>query len=177
MIITGQTRALTGRIASVLLLLAAIAILPLAGIVRAESPRQDGDISAPVVYKDLMLVFVTKDGASAVVFADEIEQGVQYKFRYESRDGKTQLDGKGKVYFKRDATGNPVGVEFIITGPIRVGWSAGGKGRGWVYYNPDKERVSIAKAKRFDNYVLKNPDGREHLIKKLDLKSFMIPLE
>ena len=172
----GHTKFRTVRIAGVLVLLAAIAILPLASVARADIGRRDGDISAPVVYKDLMLVFATKDGASAVVFYEETEHGVLYKFRYESRDGKTKLDGKGKVYEQRDDDGSIGGAVFIITGPIRVGWSFGGEGRGWIYYNPDKVRVSIAKAKSFDNRVVKGPI-REHFYKKLDLKRFMTPLK
>src|SRR5262245_12348708 len=132
--------------------------------------RRDGDISAPVVYEDLMLVLASGDGAAAVVFTNPTERGVSYRFRYESRDGMKNTTGAGAVFEERENGRYAGGRLFIQAGPFRLGWSDGGAARGWVYYDPEKLKVQIAHAKDFDDRDQARFGGRP---KKLDLKRFM----
>jgi len=132
--------------------------------------RRDGDISAPVVYEDLMLVLANGDGAAAVVFTNPTERGVSYRFRYESRDGMKNTSGAGAVFEERENGRYAGGQLFIKAGPFRLGWSDGGAARGWIYYNPEKLKVHIAHAKDFEN----SDEARIGVpSKKLDLKRFM----
>src|SRR5438045_3768355 len=57
-------------------------------------------ISAPVLYKDLMLIIATKEGIAAVVFGDEVEKGVNYRFRFLPADSDKEQAGEGKVFEK-----------------------------------------------------------------------------
>ena len=137
----------------------------------------DSELSAPVVYQDLMLILTTPKGAAAVVFTDTFEEeidgethyGVGYRFRYESADGKEKLSGKGKV-FERYIDGQyNEGELSIVAGPIELVWSRGSTKMGWIYYSPEKVRVQIAHAQYFERREIR--PGR--VGKKLDLKRFM----
>jgi len=139
---------------------------------RADTPPRKGDISAPVGYKDLMLVITTADGACAVVFGNRIEMGVTYKYRFESKDGKTLSTGERKVLDRENAKGEHDGGElFIKAGQITLGWSDGDDGRGWIYYNPQNMRVHLAHAQDFDDRI--EPDSGKR-IDKLDLNRFVV---
>jgi hypothetical protein len=121
-------------------------------------------VSAPVVYADLMLVLASDQGVAAFVFTDKLKEGRAYKFRYESKDGKTKESGSGKVFekYKRIPPDKPnefdvvdEGSElYLKAGPLKLEWSYSSDERGWVYYNPDKVRVQIAKADDFDKISL-----------------------
>ena len=152
-----------------------------------RSPKKDSDIAAPIVYKDLMLVLVNSEGAAAVVFTGDIDvdevargelrKGVSYRYRYESRDGKTTLAGDGTLFERRSrgADGEYLGGRlFINAGPIRLGWSCRDAGQGWIYYTPEEMRVHIARARLFEDTVEFPPFGeRPHTVPKLDLKRFL----
>ena len=132
------------------------------------------EVTAPVAYRDLMLVLVTKDGAAAVVFEKPSADGdaVEYSFRFESADGKKK-EGTGKLFERRlkDGGYDPAGLS-IVAGPISVTWSRGGEERGWVYYSPESVSVHIAHAKNFKSGTLKV--GKEVIpVQELDLKRFM----
>lgn len=78
------------------------------------------DVTAPVMYKDMMLILVTSDGAAAIVFTDVTEapdgksvNRVVYRFRYESRDGKTKTSGSGVVFETQNEKKEIVGQFFI----------------------------------------------------------------
>lgn len=133
------------------------------------------DVSAPVVYTDLMLVLVTKEGAAAVVFSDPLENGVSYKFRYESADGKTKLSGEGKVLERRLDGGRGGYDETLLVikaGAISLRWSKGGKERGWIYYPPETVQVQLAHAKDFEDHVRwHGADATE--FKALDLRRYL----
>ena len=126
---------------------------------------EPGRLSAPVVYEDLLLVFASKDGVAAVVFTDKLENGIAYKFRYESRDGKTKEVGIGKLFEKYKRFPGKKADEFEVVddggelwfkaGPFEVEWSRAAADRGWIYYSPEKVRVHIAHAKNFDGLDLK----------------------
>ncbi|QEL14328.1 hypothetical protein [Limnoglobus roseus] len=113
------------------------------------------DVSAPVAYKDLMLVLVTADGVAAVAFGDVDADGaeVAYRYRYQAADGKATEAGEGTL-FERKVNGqyDPAGLK-IKAGPIRVTWSKGGKDRGWVYYAPEVVQVQVANAQYFADGV------------------------
>jgi hypothetical protein len=148
-------------------------ILVVGGAASGEQPRisaiTDVDtadrVTAPVVYRDLMLVLASDQGVAAIVFTDKLKEGRAYKFRYESKDGKTKKTGTGKVFekYKRVATRkwnefhvvDIGGHLYLKAGPIKLEWSYGDEERGWVYYNPDKVRVQIASADEFDRLALK----------------------
>lgn len=149
---------------------------PLVGVKNAppggELREFAGTITAPVTYKDVMLVLVTKTGAAAVVFTKETEEGVEYKFRYESADGKTQKMGTGKVS-EKDAPAEDKSNIFIEAGPIPLRWSYADKGKGWVYYDPSVLRVHLARAADYEDREELTPFDGPSTVKKLDLKRFM----
>src|SRR5262245_56811315 len=113
--------------------------------------RRDGDISAPVVYEDLMLVLASGDGAAAVVFTNPTERGVSYRFRYESRDGMKNTSGAGAVFEERENGRYAGGQLFIKAGPFRLGWWVGGAARGWIYSNREKLKVHLTHASPVEN--------------------------
>jgi hypothetical protein len=154
-----------------------IALLFVSGGLAAPRPKEvepaPREIPAPVAYKDLMLVLVTKDGAAAVIFNDPAADGseVGYSYRFQSRDGKTKLDGSGKLYERKpngQNTYDPAGLA-IVAGPIKMTWSRGGAERGWIYYAPELVTVHLAHA---DNF--KEKKGFDSaVIKELDLRRFL----
>ncbi len=132
------------------------------------------EITAPLAYKDLMLVLVTKDGAAAVVFADATETSVDYKYRYESADAKTKKTGTGKLFEKRIEQGGfrEEGMH-IVAGPVTVKWSRSSDTSGWIYYIPEAVAVHMANAKNFEESVLEMPGKKNIIHKKLDLQRFI----
>lgn len=145
----------------------------------APVPRGAGtapELSAPVAYRDLMLVLVNKDGAAAVVFNPTADgREVEYSFRYESSDGKKQ-EGSGKLFERRlKALGggfDPEGLS-IATGPVAIRWSYGNADRGWIYYAPEVVTVHLVHAQKFKPGVRRNLAGEEVVIEQLDLRRFM----
>ena len=122
-------------------------------------------VTAPVVYEDLVLVLASDEGVAAIVFTDKLKEGRAYKFRYESKDGKTKKAGTGKVFEKYNRiltkTPNELGVVdvggelYLQAGPLKLEWSYADDERGWVYCKPEKVRVQIANADEFDKLALK----------------------
>jgi len=98
-------------------------------------------VAAPVVYKDLVLVLATSDGVAALTFAEEIRDltnqrfGLNYRFRYQAKGAEKVETGSGKVF---ETGGGSNGELFISAGPIKLKWSNGGPGKGWIYYIPDR---------------------------------------
>lgn len=136
------------------------------------------DVSAPVYYEHLMPVFVTKEGAAAVVFHDPDDDGVGYKFRYESADGAKKFSGAGRVVERRKPGVNAGYDETLLdikAGPIAVRWSKGGRDLGWIYYAPEAVRVFMANARYFEDQLRAlGPGNRNRLeTRALDLKRFM----
>jgi hypothetical protein len=148
----------------VLVLLVALSVStngPAAPLPKVAAPVRTR-ISAPVTYRDLMLVLVSKEGTAAVTFSSPADDGnsVEYSFRYESADGKTKSSESGKQLFeRRQPKGgyDPAGLT-IEAGPLKVEWSVGGPQRGWIYYLPEDLSVHLANARDF---------------KELDLRRFM----
>jgi len=139
------------------------------GQVKLESAPPKGSelgrVSAPLVYEKLMLVLATADGVTAIVFTDKVENGVGYKFRYESADGKKRETGTAKLFEKyKRLPGRKAGEVEVVDdggelwfkgGSYEVEWSLGPEGRGWIYYYPEKVRVQIATSDEFDKIDLK----------------------
>jgi hypothetical protein len=139
---------------------------PITGVKEVDTEDR---VAAPVYYKDQMLVLATDQGVAAVVFTDKVKEGAKegrkYKFRYESKDGKTKESGTGAVYenYKRvpQKEAGKFAVEdlgselYLKAGPIKLEWSLAEDESGWLYYNPDKVRVQIASADEFDKVSLK----------------------
>lgn len=136
-----------------------------------ESSDNSGLISAPVVYKDTMLIAVTSDGVAAIVFTDKIDHGTKYRFRYLPNDDGEEQTGIGGV-FEQYKDGQYDGGKLTIrAGKIKIGWSARGDDGGWVYYLPETTTVQIASSERFQTTTKRLPDG-ESVYEKLDLKRF-----
>ena len=150
----------------------ALASVPSTGAPAPFVPKPE--ITAPLAYKDLMLVLVTKDGAAAVVFADATETSVDYKYRYESADAKTKKTGTGKLFEKRIEQGgfDEEGLH-IVAGPVTVKWSRSSDTRGWIYYIPEAVAVHMANAENFEESVLEIPGKKNIIHKKLDLQRFI----
>lgn len=137
----------------------------------AVSLDNSGLISAPVVYKDIMLIAVTSEGVAAIMFTDGIDHGAKYRFRYLPNDDGEEQTGVGGV-FEQYKDGQYDGGKLTIrAGKIKIGWSAGGDDRGWVYYLPETTTIQIASSERFQTTTKPGPDG-ELVYEKLDLKRF-----
>ena len=96
---------------------------------------------------------------------------VDYIYRYESRVGKTKLDGSGRLSERKpngQNTYDPAGLA-IVAGPGKVTGSRGGAERGWIYYAPEIVTVHLAHA---DNFRPKTGFDSA-VIKELDLRRFM----
>ena len=138
-------------------------------------------ISAPVVYKDLLLVVTSEHGVAAIEFTElidiqneeEVLQGIGYRFRFLHKDHAKELSGVGRVYEFRDPdTGDyqeEKSEQYIEDGANRLKWSIGGDKRGWIYYKPEEIRVQIAHADRFQARV----DAVGGRRPKLDLSRFL----
>jgi hypothetical protein len=121
-----------------------------------------------------MLVLVTKEGVAAVVFSNPSADGdeIEYKFRYESADGKKK-EGTGKL-FERRLNGGGFDKEglSIVAGPATIRWSKSNADRGWIYYSPEVVTVHLAHAKNFKGGV-REIGGKNIEIQELDLRRFM----
>ena len=74
-------------------------VLALSGCWSTKKFKVVSPTSTPIVYKNLMLVLSNKDGVAAIVFTDEIEYGVKYRYRYLPKHGKEEA-GEGEVFEK-----------------------------------------------------------------------------
>lgn len=142
--------------------------LPL--VMRAE-PKNRERISAPVYYEDLMLVVTTDDGVAAIDFLSEINTrkkdkthlGIEYRFRFLPRGKPDELTGHGRVFECRNIENHGTDFEaaerFIKASPIRIEWSYGDSGKGWIYYVPEQAKVHIAHSKYFERRIRPEPPG------------------
>ncbi|MEX1232405.1 MAG: hypothetical protein WEB58_19320 [Planctomycetaceae bacterium] len=138
----------------------------------ATGSGNTGFVSAPVTYKNIMLIAVTPEGVAAVVFDETVGRGVKYRFRCLQNGWTDEIVGEGTV-FEKYTDGKYAGGKLTITaGPIRIGWSAGGDAGGWVYYEPEKLRLQIASGDRFED---ENKELGDRVVRheKLDLKRFL----
>lgn len=141
--------------------------------VYGDAEDNSGRISAPVVYRDLMLIVVTNEGVAAIVFDEKDPKtsrsgSARYRFRFLKNAESAEVTGTGMVL----ETANNIEDVTIKAGPIRVGWSGGGHDRGWIYYQPEDMQISIAQARRFNESIVEFAD-EPHPIPKLDLKRFL----
>jgi hypothetical protein len=133
------------------------------GAEEPEFPSSVDDISAPITYGELMLVLTNEKGVAAFVFPAEIQDGVEYRYRYLPKGGKEET-GNGKAFEKyRRVPGDKPGEMgvideggrlFLKAGPLKVRWSYASKGKGYIYYNPKHIQVQIAGAKYFEKIDL-----------------------
>lgn len=141
-------------------------VLIFAGVVLADPPER---LSAPVTYKDTMLIAVTKDGVAAIVFGDPVDMGRKYRYRFLPSDGEKEITGEGSVWETYVDGKYDGGNLNIKAGSISFEWSQGGDERGWVYYQPEETRLQIANADRFEAH--EGFDSKK--VEKLDLKRFL----
>lgn len=172
------------RLSVGLVIVALVALTGRIFVVSAETKRQPtpsvshdntGMISAPIVYKDLMLIAVTTDGVAAIAFGEEIEHGAKYRYRCLRKGWANEVIGEGSVFEKYTDGQYDGGNLWIEAGAVRIGWSTRDAGHGWVYYEPEKMRLQIANAKRFETYE-DPPVGNAVLstrVEKLDLRRFL----
>ena len=126
-------------------------------------PRIVAAISAPIVYKELMLIVDNEDGIAAIVFPKEVKYGVKYRYRYLTKHGKEE-SGEGEVSEKHKRLSSETPGEAAIAsdqgklslnaGPLHLIWSFAEAGRGYVYYHPELVRVQIANAADFETIDL-----------------------
>ena len=142
--------------------------------VYAASNDNSGPISAPVQYRDMMLIVVTDDGVAAVVFQEKdpklINKSARYRFRFLKDAESEEITGAGIVL----DTVNSTEERTIKAGQIRLGWSGGSHDRGWIYYLPEDVQVCISEASRFEDGFLKSGvQDSNGPVPKLDLKRFL----
>jgi hypothetical protein len=116
--------------------------------------------SLEVTTSDVVLILIPSHGKAVVQFTEFSTSTASYRWRYrpsssqkvlsgagqvvESYDRKLMPDGSYRVSPKTDH--NPV----VKAGDINFEWSAGGKSRGWLYYNSDRASVQVLPADAFD---------------------------
>lgn len=116
-----------------------------------EARKSREPISAPVFYKDTMVIAVSEKGVAAIVFEQPHENGVKYRYRFLAKGAKEEVTGGGRVY-ELYTDGKYDGGELTIkAGEVGIVWSVGGLDRGWLYYEPEKLRLQVANANRFEN--------------------------
>jgi hypothetical protein len=129
----------------------AVALAAPDGPARAED-RKKGDKAIPVVYDGHLLVVATADGVAAFAFAERVDKGTTYRFRFRPADGGKEQTGEGKVFERYKAVqgaGGPNDVSYfydggelwLTAGPVKILWSRGDEKSGWLYFHPDKVRV------------------------------------
>ena len=139
-------------------------VLALSGCWSTKKFKVVSPTSTPIVYKNLMLVLSNKDGVAAIVFTDEIEYGVKYRYRYLPKHGKEE-SGEGEVFEKyKRFPGNKPGEYRVVNdggklslkaGPLHVMWSFAAAGKGYIYhYHPQFVRVQTANARDFEKIDL-----------------------
>lgn len=147
-------------------------IAPDSAVVRAEPRKQREPVSAPVLYKDTMVIAVSEKGVAAIVFETPHENGVKYRYRFLAKGAKEEVTGGGRLY-ELYTDGKYDGGELTIkAGEIDIVWSVGGLDRGWLYYEPETLRLQIANANRFENTY---QDEEKQVIDRpqVDLKRFL----
>lgn len=130
--------------------------------------------AAPVRYGNMVLVATAPEGVAVVDFYDPIRHGadVKYRFRFVPAAGGPETRGEGEVAERwepvtpqaqrtggdhaqasrimirefRDA-GSQTWVE---AGPIRFEWSWRDASSGWIYFDPKRVRVRVARTGEFE---------------------------
>lgn len=117
-------------------------------------------ISAPIFYKDLMLILASKEGVVAIIFTKEIHHGVHYQYRFLEKASKKEIFGQGifcekKRFLPADKPNAFWVIDegsqlfFKIGSSMELEWSYSMPGRGWIYYLPERLRVQIAHQEYF----------------------------
>jgi hypothetical protein len=129
----------------------------------AEQPR--GQMSAPVVYDEAVLVVATDAGVAAFAFTERVHLGIGFTFRFRPAGGGKDETGTGKVFerYKAVQRRGPNDVEYVYdggelwltAGPVKLEWSRGGPKSGWVYFDPAKMKVQAVEGIKFEAMDLK----------------------
>jgi hypothetical protein len=123
--------------------------------------------SIPVTYNNTMFVVSTKDGSAAIMFDKPLATGITYRYRFLPAHGGKEQAGQAEVFEKCKTTSRFLlfsiveddgSLTLIKAGPIALGWSRGGPGNGWIYYNPKQVRVESADPKDFTKVDLRGPE-------------------
>lgn len=141
----------------------ALAAALMAPSVLAADPKEK---VIPVEYNGTLLVVTTADGVAAFAFTDRVDKGTGYKFRFRPADGGKEEAGAGKIFERYKAVQGPGGPNdvsyqydggdlYLTAGPVKVLWSRGDAGSGWLYFDPAKVTVRERKAAEFDRIELK----------------------
>ena len=121
-----------------------------------------------------MLIVSSDAGAACIVFHKGKEE-VRYRFRYQGRDGKSQIKGSGVLFerYSRVPAENGKGMQVldrgsqlhIKAGPFDLDWSENDDQHGWIYFCPAGTVVRTSRPILFDrldltSYIHKNPPAR-----------------
>jgi hypothetical protein len=139
--------------------------------VKAES-EDTSTIAAPLYYKNVMLVAVNSEGVAAFVFGDRIENGTKYRYRYLKHGTDEEVSGEGSVFEKETNGKSDGGTLKLVAGDLSLKWSRGDTESGWIYYEPEKMRVQIADADRFEKESPLRIVGSRAPLPKISLKRF-----
>ena len=117
-------------------------------------------MSVPVHYADQAVVVSTAAGVAAVRFTDSLKEGRRYEYRFLPAAGGAEQSGRGEVFekYEREPARPPLkgvvvtdagGRLRIVAGEIELQWSLGSNDLGWLYYQPEHERVHFVHADDF----------------------------
>jgi hypothetical protein len=99
--------------------------------------------------------------------------GTKYRYWYLKHGTDEEVTGEGSVFEKYTDGKYEGGTLKIVAGDVSLEWSRGGDESGWIYYQPEKMRVQIASAARFEKEADRDDfrDSRSPL-PKISLKRF-----
>lgn len=129
----------------------ALVFLLLASAAAVGNEPQPELVRMSIVYKDTMLVVVSRDGAGGIRFFDAFERandtgngivGCSYEWRYLPRQpGAAEATGKGSLFAKLVNGAVRNGELAVTCGPLELEWIPAGKLRGSVQFAPAKIAV------------------------------------
>lgn len=147
--------------------LVATLILAAAPALAANVSDQSGPASdrksLAVTTSDVVLIQTTLHGTAVVQFTNFSITTASYRWRYRPSPSQNVMSGTGQVVESYDRQLMPDGSyrvsprtdhdTIVKAGDINFEWSVGDKSYGWLYYNPDRARVTVLPAAAFDGDI------------------------
>ena len=109
---------------------------------------------------DVVRIETSRHGTRVVQFTRLGSETASYRWRYRPSSTQKVSIGIGQVIESYDRKEMPDGSYRVSprtdhdtkvrAGEINFEWSAGGQARGWLYYNPDRVRVSLLPSEAFE---------------------------
>jgi len=119
--------------------------------------------SLAVTTSDVVLIQTPLHGTAVVQFTSFSITTASYRWRYRPSPSQNVMSGTGQVVESYDRQLMPDGGyrvsprtdhdTIVKAGDINFEWSAGDTSYGWLYYNPDRARVTVLPPAAFDGDI------------------------